>query len=105
MSQAMYYEMKDSGVEWIGKIPSHWIISPAKQAFYEIRTKNVDGKITNALKFFNGSIVPKSNFDAESDAYVAETITNYTIVTPNTIMINGLNLNYDLKSLLVALVE
>ena len=70
-----------------------------------MKNKNLDGKCINALKFYNGTIVKKTNFDAESDKYVADTILNYTVVEPNTIMINGLNLNYDLKSLRVGLVR
>ena len=97
--------MKDSGIPWIGEIPVEWQVHPARYAFSEIRTKNTDGSVTNALKFYNGTIVPKANFDAESDDYVADTITNYTIVQPDTIMINGLNLNYDLKSLRIGLVK
>lgn len=97
--------MKDSGIEWIGAIPESWNLYPARYAFSEIRKKNTEGAITNALKFFNGTIIPKANFDADSDDYVAETITTYTIVEPDTIMINGLNLNYDLKSLRVGLVK
>ncbi len=98
-------KMKDSGIEWIGKIPESWSVHPAKYAFTEIREKNTDGKIQLALQFKNGSIIRKNNFEADSDDYVADTILNYTIVEPNTIMINGLNLNYDLKSLRVAIVR
>ncbi len=97
--------MKDSGISWVGEIPEEWAIFPARYAFSEIRTKNTNGAVTNALKFYNGTIVPKTNFDADSDEYVADTITNYTVVSPDTIMINGLNLNYDLKSLRVGLVK
>ena len=97
--------MKDSGVEWIGLIPEKWSVYPARFAFSEEKTKNVKGTIKHALKFFNGTIIPKDGFDADFDEYVAETISNYTVVKPNTIMINGLNLNYDLKSLRVGLVN
>lgn len=31
MPQTQHYEMKDSGVEWIGKMPSHWSASPFKK--------------------------------------------------------------------------
>lgn len=31
MPQTGHYEMKDSGVEWIGKMPSHWSASPFKK--------------------------------------------------------------------------
>ena len=98
-------KMKDSGIEWVGDIPKEWSVYPALYAFSEIRTKNIDGAITKALKFYNGTIIPKTNFDADTDEYVADTITNYTVVEPDTIMINGLNLNYDLKSLRVGLVK
>ena len=101
----MARKMKDSKIEWIGAIPETWKVYPAKFAFSEVRTKNSEGSVTNALKFYNGTIISKTNFDADSDDYVADTITTYTIVEPDTIMINGLNLNYDLKSLRVGLVK
>lgn len=31
MPQTRHYEMKDSGVDWIGKMPSHWSASPFKK--------------------------------------------------------------------------
>lgn len=98
-------QMKDSGIEWIGEIPESWSVHPAKYAFTEIRDKNTDGKIQVALQFKNGTIIRKNNFEVDSDDYVADTILNYTIVEPDVIMINGLNLNYDLKSLRVAIVR
>lgn len=101
----MARKMKDSGIAWIGDIPEHWDVFPVLYAFSESVNKNADGKVTNALKFFNGAIIRKTNFDADTDEYVAETIANYTLVVPNTIMINGLNLNYDLKSLRVGIVK
>ncbi len=90
--------MKDSGIEWIGEIPEEWKVLPAQRGFFEIRRKNTDGAVQNALKFKFGTIIPKSNFDADSDDYVADTITTYTVVEPGTVMINGLNLNYDFKT-------
>lgn len=51
------------------------------------------------------NIISKTNFNANADDYVADAITNYTVVLPDTVMINGLNLNYDFKSLRVALVK
>ena len=97
--------LKYSGVEWIGDIPSEWKVYPVRYAFSENREKNTEGLVTNALQFKFGTIIPKNNFDADEDNYVADTITNYTIVEPRMIMINGLNLNYDLKSLRVGMVK
>ena len=100
----MTRKMKDSGVEWIGMIPDGWNVVPAKYAFNEVLDVNKDGSVQKALKFKFGSIIPKTNFDSD-DEYVADTITNYTIVNDGDIIVNGLNLNYDLKSLRVGLVR
>ena len=101
----MARKMKDSGLEWIGEIPEGWEIVPVRSCFDEVRTKNTDGQEQNALQFKSGNIISKTNFNASMDDYVADTITNYTVVLPDTVMINGLNLNYDFKSLRVALVK
>ncbi|MBO5544741.1 MAG: hypothetical protein J5949_08955, partial [Oscillospiraceae bacterium] len=101
----MAREMKDSGVPWIGEIPKNWRLLPAQYGFAEVKTKNTDGAVQNALQFKFGAIIPKSNFNADSDDYVAGTITNYTIVQPGTVMINGLNLNYDFKTQRTGLVR
>ena len=98
-------EMKDSGIEWIGEIPNDWNLKPIYTVFEEVVNKNYNGNITNALKFTYGTIVRKQNFDADEDDYVANTILNYTIVTPGTIMLNGLNLNYDFVSQRIGLVK
>ena len=101
----MARNMKASGIEWIGEIPEGWEIVPVRSCFDEVRTKNTDGQEQNALQFKSGNIISKTNFNANTDDYVADTITSYTVVLPDTVMINGLNLNYDFKSLRVALVK
>lgn len=97
--------MKDSGIEWIGEIPEGWEVAPIRSCFDEVRTKNTNGQEQNALQFKFGNIISKTNFNANADDCVADAITNYTVVLPDTVMINGLNLNYDFKSLRVALVK
>ena len=98
-------EMKDSGIEWIGNIPEIWSLKPIRALFDEVTEKNFLGTCSNALKFTYGSIVRKPNFDADADDYVASTILNYTVVEPGTIMLNGLNLNFDFVSQRIGLVK
>lgn len=43
MPQTRHYEMKDSGVEWIGEMPSHWQIQKAK---YYITVTNGSDPVT-----------------------------------------------------------
>ena len=98
-------EMKDSGIEWVGQIPSTWTIKPIRAEFEEVTRKNSNGEVKTALKFTYGNIVKKNNFDSDEDAYVADTILNYTVVTPGTIMLNGLNLNFDFVTQRIGLVK
>lgn len=98
-------EMKDSGIEWVGNIPAHWDTIPIRYLFAECRLKNILNQEKTALKFTYGTIIKKTNFDSDSDEYVANTMTNYTVIYPGTIMINGLNLNYDFVSQRVGLVK
>ena len=97
--------MKDSGIEWVGCVPQSWSVNPIRAEFQEVTEKNKLGLVKNALKFTYGNIVKKDNFDADDDNYVADTILNYTVVNPGTIMLNGLNLNFDFVSQRVALVK
>ena len=98
-------EMRDSGIAWIGMVPKRWSIKPIRAGFEDVTEKNRRGLVQNALKFTYGSIVPKEDFDADNDDYVADTILGYTVVTPGTIMLNGLNLNFDFVSQRIGLVK
>ncbi len=98
-------EMKDSGIDFLDKIPSHWEEKPIRYLFKEITDKNKFGAEKTALKFTYGTIIPKTDFDADTDEYVANTILNYTLVTKGVIMINCLNLNFDFVSQRIGLVK
>ena len=97
--------MKNSGIEWVGEIPAEWECKPIRALFLENNNKNYFGKETKALQFKFGKIVPKQNFNADDDDYVAETILKYNIVDKGMIVINGLNLNFDFVTKRVGLVR
>lgn len=100
----MARKMRDSGVEWIGEVPEGWEIVPSGCFFSEVKEKNVEGMFKKQLSFKYGEIVDKTGNEATKEAE-EEVATAYRIVTPDTIMINGLNLNYDLISQRVAIVK
>ena len=83
----------------------HWGCKPIRALFFENNNKNYFRKETRALQFKNGEIVPKHNFNADDDEYVAETILKYNIVDKGMIVINGLNLNFDFVTKRVGLVH
>ena len=97
--------MKDSGIKWIGKIPENWETVPIYTCASEITQKNSDLKEKRALKFTYGNIVDKNNFNVDEDPALVETASNYLIVRPNDIVINGLNLNYDFVTQRVGMVN
>ena len=98
-----YNEYKDSGVQWLGEIPSHWDMQRWRFLLTENKVKNTDCKEKVQLQFKYGDIVRKANQDEDAD--VLEAISKYTVVAPDDIMINGLNLNYDFISQRVAQVR
>lgn len=98
-----YDSYKDSGVKWLGEIPSHWEMKRWRFLMVENTKKNSDRRVRLQLQFRYGDIVRKANQSEESD--VLDTISKYTVVEPNDIMINGLNLNYDFVSQRVAQVN
>lgn len=96
-------EMKDSGIEWIGAIPAAWGVHRIASHFQEIKEKNTDNAYSNALQFKMGKIIAKPQKWDEDETN--ETYSAYTVVHPNTIMINGLNLEFDFVTQRVARVE
>lgn len=97
-----YDTYKDSGIAWIGEIPGEWRVGLVGKYFKEINNPNTNQKETNTLQFKMGEIISKSKGDSK---YSPETIEAYNVVEPDTIMINGLNLSFDLISQRVAQVR
>ena len=85
-------------------IPATWDVFPAGGVFDEVKEKNVNNQYSNPFSFRYGEIVDKI-IVGEIDESVEETLSAYRVVSPNTIMINGLNLNYDFISQRVAIVR
>ncbi len=100
---ATYESYKDSGVKWLGQIPSHWEVKKLRAFLSEVCESNSALKVHNQLQFKYGTIVPKP--DTGVDDAVLKTISKYTVVNPGDIIINGLNLNYDFISFRVGKVN
>lgn len=84
-------------VNWMGgKVPAHWTLFRLKHILLEERKEIGGSAPAGAISF--GEVVHK-DFDN------AETLATYRSVRPAQFLINPLNLNYDLKSLRIALSE
>lgn len=96
-----YSEYKDSGVKWLGKIPSHWEVRKIIGSFSENKKKNTNFTFTRAMQFNYGTIVDKNEgFDTTEAKSI---YCNYALINRGDIVINGLNLNYDFISQRVAI--
>lgn len=94
--------MKNSGIEWIGEIPDDWEIINFGNLLKEHKIPN-ERLNTLALQFKFGTIIRKK--EREITPEIIEMLSNYNVVEPNNIMINGLNLAFDFVTQRVAIVK
>ncbi|CAE6895386.1 restriction modification system DNA specificity [Vibrio sp. B1FIG11] len=91
-----YESYKESGEQWIDKVPSHWEIIKLKHLFYEKKHRQNMSLNCGAISF--GHVVQKD--DSKTPL---STKASYQEVLRGEFLINPLNLNYDLKSLRIGL--
>ena len=79
-------EMKDSGIEWIGVIPSHWKVSKIKQV---IRWKSVKGQpdLPVLSLYRDYGIIPKDSRDDNHNVTSLDT-SSYKVVECGDLVIN-----------------
>jgi len=91
-----YSSYKDSGVEWLGNVPQHWEVVKLKYLMYE--KKKVHNITLNCGSISFGKVVYK-----DDEKIPHSTKKAYQVVENGNFLVNPLNLNYDLKSLRIAL--
>lgn len=97
----MARQMKDSGVEWIGKIPEGWLGCSAIQKFIRVDNKNSDLREKNLLSLSYGKIKQK-NIET-TDGLLPESFDGYNIIEAGDIVLRLTDLQNDQKSLRVGL--
>ncbi len=91
-----YPAYKDSGIEWVGEAPNHWSVKKLKHIFFE--KKKTTNTELNCGSISFGKVVYK-----DDEKVTEATKSSYQEVLKGDFLINPLNLNYDLKSLRIAL--
>ncbi len=89
MTYPRYPFYKDSGVEWLGEVPTHWdVITLRRVATYVIRKHGEDGVERQALSLsaYDG-IIPKRS-DDENRIRSQEELAGYMVVTPRQLVVN-----------------
>jgi len=95
-----YSSYNDSGVEWIGKIPSGWEIKPLYSHFHHNRSKN-DGSTDIVLSLSYGRLIERNverNFGLLPDSFES-----YQLLQKGDIILRMTDLQNDKRSLRVGL--
>lgn len=79
-------ELKDSGVEWIGKIPKDWEVKKVKHVFEEISEKNYSEDAELLSLYTHLGVKPQKELEARGNK--AQTVIEYKIVKKNDIVVN-----------------
>lgn len=96
-------EMKDSGIEWIGKIPKDWEVHPVYAYFEEGKTKNYRMQEQNLLSLSYGRIIRK---DINTNGgLLPASFNTYNVVEAGDIIIRPTDLQNDKRSLRTGLVK
>ncbi len=97
MPQTRHYEMKDSGVEWIGKMPSNWQVKYLFQLVSQVKNKNNGLREKNLLSLSYGKIKRK---DIETtDGLLPASFDGYNIIEEGDIVMRLTDLQNDHTSL------
>jgi type I restriction enzyme S subunit len=98
-----YPEYKESGVPWLGRIPSHWEVAPGRAVFVEKQIKNKGLAERRVLSLSYGRIVVKP--EDKLHGLVPESFETYQIVEPGDVIIRATDLQNDHTSLRVGFVR
>ena len=103
MSFPRYPKYKDSGVEWVGEVPEHWLTKPLYSSAGERNESNKGMIEKNLLSLSYGRIVRKDI--SSNDGLLPESFETYQVVRPGDIVFRPTDLQNDWRSLRSAIVE
>lgn len=95
--------MKDSKIEFVGKIPTHWELHPVYYYFSEGKIKNTGCTENNLLSLSYGNIIRKDI--NTSEGLLPASFSTYNIVEKDDIIIRPTDLQNDKRSLRTGLVK
>lgn len=93
--------MKESGIEWIGKVPESWRIITASQVFTQVKCKNEGLQEKNLLSLSYG-IIKRKDIETK-EGLLPESFDGYNIIEAGDIVLRLTDLQNDQRSLRVGL--
>ncbi|HHX2503781.1 TPA: restriction endonuclease subunit S [Neisseria subflava] len=86
-----YESYKDSGVEWLGEIPSHWECLPIRSIFKFRNEKNDPIKTDNILSLSIANGVTEYSDENRGGNKRKDDLSSYKLAYPNDIVLNSMN--------------
>ena len=87
----MAREMKDSGIEWIGKIPASWTLRRLQWCLIEVAEKNDPIRTTQILSLTNKQgVLPYEDKGAQGNK-AKENLAEYKLAYEDTLIVNSMN--------------
>lgn len=86
------YEMKNSGIEWIGEIPSDWDLMRLQFCLKEVNVKNNPVQTTQVLSLMKDVGVLPYEEKGDIGNKSKENVSEYHLAYPNTIVLNCMNI-------------
>lgn len=81
-------EMKESGVEWIGRIPKHWEVNPLRKYLKVCSKRNMPDAQLLSVTREEGVIVRNIESKEENHNYIPDDLSNYKYVQKGQFVIN-----------------
>jgi len=95
MNKFPRYEIyRDSGVEWLGEIPSHWKWEPFKALFQKSNEKN-GSKVKGVMLSVSGYRgIESKQYKHEEQKRTVKQLKEYRVVHPGQLVVNTMWLNH-----------
>ena len=81
-------EMKESGVEWIGRIPKHWEVNPLRKYLKVCSKRNMPDAQLLSVTREEGVIIRNIESKEENHNYIPDDLSNYKYVQKGQFVIN-----------------
>ena len=86
-----YESYKDSGIDWLGEIPSHWECLPIRSIFKFRNEKNDPIKTDNILSLSIANGVTEYSDENRGGNKRKDDLSSYKLAYPNDIVLNSMN--------------
>lgn len=94
MSVPRYENYRDSGIEWLGEVPTHWAVGKFRHRFRESSEKIDDEVVGPMLSVSGYRGIEIKEYDDENRRRLDDELVGYRIVRPGQLVVNTMWLNY-----------